>query len=193
MNKTKKSAFIIVALAFCSLFLIIIFSNQKNLDISNNKPECWVDPLRARIIEKYKQKYGVYITGILDGMPEGIIHEVGVYLDINHVISKQKARKIIVECAQDFLHEINSHKQLQPYLKEHPFTSKNIEISLFVNDINGATTYFPDLGVVSISKGLIIYQTNDPYDHSKYKTEESETFEEAVQKVREEIPKEDLL
>ncbi len=159
---------------------------SETCESEDDKPICWVNEVRNKVIDKYSKKYGLTVSGIIDGMPERIIHEVGVYLDINHVISKEKARQIVVECAQDFINKLNKHPQLKPYYKTYPLTAKNIYVALFISCPDRSTPYYPNLCVVSAVRGLVSFRTKDSDNKYKYKTEEEETFEEAVALVAKE-------
>ncbi len=168
-------------------FLVLVGSTlmsddlfTEKCDFEEDKPICWVNEVRNKILEKYSKKYGLIVTGILDGMPERVINEVGVYFCIYQVISKEKARQIVVECAQDFIKELNEYPQLKPYYKSYPLSPKNIDVSLFMHHPDGKSTSYPDLCVVSASLGSVAFKTNDPENVNKYKTREYETFEEAV-------------
>jgi hypothetical protein len=167
-----------------------IFSEKGESE--GDKPLCWVNEVRNKVTRKYVEKYGLTVSGVVDSASEGVIHEIGVHFRIHKLISKQKARQIVVECTQDFIKELNNHPHLKPYFKNYPCTAKNINIYLFIFHPDGEMTYFPDLGVTSTRNGTIEFDTNDPKHQVKYKTYEVETFEEGVERLKFEIAKEGL-
>jgi hypothetical protein len=191
-----------MAFLICLIFLNIgtipmiannIFLRNQTSHEDNNKPECWTDEIRNNIIKKYTKKYGLRVCAISDEMPSGVIYSTGIGFTIDQPISKQKARQILVECVQEYIQAMNNKKEIRPYLKDFPVTAKNIEVNLFIHDTNGDILFYPNIGMASVFLGSIEYKTRDPKDKYTYKTVEEETFEEAVIKAKEELPKEDLL
>lgn len=175
---------------------MIAYNNISQNSIShedNNKPNCWVNEIRYKIIKKYIDKYNLEVSVISDAMPGGIINRTGVGFTINRPVSKQKARQILVDCVEDYIQAINNKKELRPYLKDYPVTAKNIEITLFIKDAEGKDLFYPHLSFAGVILGCIEYTTRDPKDPYADKTREEETFEEAVKKAKEELPKEDML
>jgi hypothetical protein len=151
----------------------------------------WRDTIRCEIIKKYTEKYNLEVGGVSGNMLGGVMHEVGVMFDRYQVTSKAKARQIIVECVLDFLEKINSCEEIQPYLQDHPFTVKNIDIALFMFNGDGTDVSYPNLDVARTRRDKIIYKTVNPEDRYNY-IEEEESFEDAVQLAKTEIPPEDL-
>ena len=75
-----------------------------------------VNEIRDPIIQKYKAKYGVSTIAIpMDGNHSQVVHKVGVVFVFFRVIAKEEARKIVVECTQDFLFAINRCEELRPF------------------------------------------------------------------------------
>jgi hypothetical protein len=175
----------------------VIASNSNTSKISipyeDNKPGYWTDEIRYKIIKKYTQKYGLRVISIGDSMPGGIIHSTGVDFTIDRPISKQKARQILVECVQEYIQAMNNKKEIRSYLKDYPVTAKNIEVKLFIQDFDGDDLCYPNLSIASVFLGNIEYKTYDSKGRDARKTIETEPFEEAVIKAKEELPKEDLL
>jgi len=184
----------------CLLFLSVmvpmitnVFGHEKQDESSNKRPSYWTNEIRHTIIKKYSQKYNMSVCALDDSMPGGIVISTGVGFRINQPISKEKARQILLECAQDYIQEINNKKELRPYLRDYPVTAKNIDLSLSIHDRNGDQVFYPNIGYASLSMGKLRYTTRDINDPENVNTVERETFEEAVKKAKEEIPKEDLL
>jgi hypothetical protein len=132
------------------------------------------------------------VSGISDGMPGSIMHEIGVMFRRYQITSKAKARQIIVECVQDFLEKINFCEEIQPYLRDRPFTVKNIDITLIMFNPDGTDVAYPNLIIANTRRNKIIYKTYKP-ENPYNPIEEEESFEDAVQLAKTEIPSEDLL
>jgi hypothetical protein len=180
----------------CLLFLhsmVIVEANsiskdfQKRDEFSNNKPECWTDEIRLSIIKKYTKKYNMSVCSLGDSMPGGVVISTGVGFSIDQPTSKEKARHILLECAQDYIQEINNKKELRPYLRDYPVTAKNIDLSLSIHDRNGERIFYPNIGYASLSMGKLRYTTRDINDPDTIKTVERETYEEAVKRTKEDV------
>jgi hypothetical protein len=155
------------------------------------KLKYWKNAIRYEIIKKYTEKYNLVVGGISDGMPGGIMHEIGVMFDRYQVTSKAKARQIIVECVLDFLEKINSCEEIQPYLRDRPFTVENIDITLIMFNPDRTNIFYPNIRTVNTRRDKIIYKTYKP-ERPNNSIEEEELFEDAVQLAKTEIPPEDL-
>ena len=95
-------------------------------------------------------------------------------------INEQEARSLVVHCVEDLLEAINNDEQLRPYLRDYPFTAKNLRLSIINFDKNQDVHYFPNISVVSNSEGKVGFFTDDPSDKYKYHTKKYETYDEAV-------------
>lgn len=101
-------------------------------------------------------------------------------------LTEQKARKLIVDCVNDFLDAINSDNQIRPFLKEYPFTAKNIDLTILNFGESDLPHYFPYIAVVWNAKGKIAFLTEQPSTKCGYYTEKYETYEEAVAILKQE-------
>ncbi|MFA6502133.1 MAG: hypothetical protein WCT85_05025, partial [Parachlamydiales bacterium] len=89
----------------------------------------------------------------------------------------QTGRELIVYCAEEFLKNINSDEKIRPYLKNYPFVSKNIEVSVYPQNKNNLTD---KLEIISFSHGNIRYYIRD--ENKKLIIIHAETYEEALKK-----------
>jgi hypothetical protein len=101
-------------------------------------------------------------------------------------LNEKEARSLVIHCVEDFLEAVNSDEQLKPLLKDYPFTAKNLKLTIFSFDKDQVIHYFPNIAVVSNSKGKIGFFTEDPSDIYSYYTKKYETYEEAVAILKEE-------
>ena len=88
---------------------------------------------------------------------------------------------------EEFLAPINANKELRPKLKNYPFTSNEIEITLFVINSNGLEIYDPFIGVATAMDNELIFKTIDPVDTIKYKSKFVEKYEEALKIINENL------
>jgi hypothetical protein len=90
-----------------------------------------------------------------------------------------KARKIALNCSEALLSMINSNEALKPYLVQHPFNNKNIELSIiFSHNKNPASQETPLLGVSIDDLGITyMVKGSKEYELVDVKTE---TYREAI-------------
>ena len=117
------------------------------------------------------------------GLGGGMMHQVNmmfIAFNITRLLTIKEARAIIVDCAQEYLAEINSNEKLRPFLVTYPFPIKNIEIEIYAYTPENGFVFYPYVGSVGLYEGRISYFKNDPHDTYKLKSEIYETYEEAV-------------
>ena len=123
---------------------------------------------------------------------------VGGSLDKNNVINyesldfstkkeidRDEGVKIVSRVIEEYLKNIYSDEKMVDYLKEHPFSYKNLEITIYVEDKNGNDVYHPGLWVVYYKKGIIEYITKVKLAEYTYETvsDVEESFLEAAKRV----------
>lgn len=75
-------------------------------------------------------------------------------------------------------------KSLRNILYIHLSLFKDIDLAIFIIPLNG-DVIDPDIVVVSLEDDGVVYRTKDPDNEFKYKSEVVESYEEALQKVKE--------
>jgi hypothetical protein len=95
-------------------------------------------------------------------------------------LTEDEARKLIISCVDDFLEAVNKDENLKPFLKNYPFTAKNLELTIFNYDKDHVLHYFPSIAIVTNSKGKIGFLTEDASTKYDYYTEKYETYDESV-------------
>lgn len=129
----------------------------------------------------------------LIGIGGSIDHKTGkektirITFNLNHPLSKEACRWLIVNIAELFLSNINRDYVLRQYLPEGGFTFENIGVGIGFLTPDRGFLYHPDITFVSLRDGQISYATNDPKDknggYSPYKEVVYEPFEEALKIV----------
>ncbi|MFT4551700.1 MAG: hypothetical protein ACI9S8_000316 [Chlamydiales bacterium] len=131
----------------------------------------------AKVLEK---RYKLQVIGSGASMPD-MVRSLNIHFRIDRPIEKLEARKIIVDCASELIKNMNNSEVIRPYLQNYPVTSQNIEVTLFSYYPDGSRVYFPLVHSVAVRRGGIAFFTKDPEHEFGYKTEEYETFEEALE------------
>jgi hypothetical protein len=74
----------------------------------------------------------------------------------------------------------NENEEIQNFLKERPFTIKNIQIIIYNHDKEGREVNDPGIATAQISEGILTYRTVDSTDTFKFKQQFEESYEEAL-------------
>lgn len=141
------------------------------------------DEIETRLVERY-MKYQLSVIGDVGGMAGGRVNTLGLRLRVIGPLSKDELREILVESVEMFLDALNGNEEIRPFLKIYPFTEDRISIMIYVADKNGEKLYSPDISVVMNYNEVIDYSTYDRENEYKYKTEETESYKEALKIVR---------
>lgn len=174
---------------FCIFLLILSPLLGTPMILRNPNPSFQIpdDPtnrMRSKLIRQLCQKYNMEPCGIYDQAFDGIIEAIGADFEINKILSKDEIRKILVDCTEEFLKEMNANKEIRPELKTYPCTAKNVRISIFITDPSREKTYDPNIAVAVILNGTIHYRTNDKDNQFQYKSKTEEPYEEALKLVK---------
>jgi hypothetical protein len=146
-----------------------------------SKGDVLSNQLIAKTGERLAKKYNMSISGIGGGEEDQGIWLIRVMFNRKgNLLTISEGRKIILDCIQEFLFDINHDEELRPYLKVYPFTAANLYITIINYTPEGYVVEDPYLEVISGNKGEIAYRTLDPNDHFKYKSSIYETYDEAV-------------
>jgi hypothetical protein len=144
-----------------------------------------VNHLISEIELKLTKKYHMRTTGIVVGMPGGIVKELGIKFQIEGPLSKQALRELLIFSTQDFVDYLNANQKIQPFLEKQPFGIKNVEITLFLIDSSGMNIDHPHIGIAGICRGVLYYLTLKDSDMPPAKTRTEESYEEAIRILRE--------
>ena len=101
-------------------------------------------------------------------------------------LTEQMARKLIINCVNDFLEIANNDEELKPFLQDYPFTAKNLELSVHNYDHDGYPIADPFIVIVNMCQGEVGYFTVEKNTSHPFKTKKYEPFEKAVAILKEE-------
>jgi hypothetical protein len=77
-------------------------------------------------------------------------------------LTEEEARKLIISCLDDYLAVVNKDEDIRSYLKNYPFTPKNIDLGIFNYYPDRTDVYHPYIGTVTAREGKISYYTDEP-------------------------------
>jgi len=160
---------------------ILCFSLMNFMIETSSEADIVLEQVTMKTFEKLKMKYQLSLIGIGGSRDGNEIIISSISFQLAHTMSQDECRKMILECAQKYLDEINSDKSLPLFLSVKPFGYKNIEVVIFMSHPDRTEPLHPEISVVSMTDGIIKYRTVNPENTYQYKSV-METYEEALRK-----------
>lgn len=139
--------------------------------------------LMKQVARKLEERYGMEQMLIDEAGDEDTYTLMGMGFSLKRVVGKDEGRRILVDCVETFLSEVNSNDQFQQYMSVHPFTSKNIDISLYISHPDGTDVFHPNVGVFASGSGTLYYYYETPENEYGYHSIEKESYEDAAKIV----------
>ena len=171
-------------ITFFLLLNLLIFAGfimkDKPKEYRPSKGEELVNSTLAKAAKIIKDKYNLKPCGEGASMPGGPIQKLALCFDTKYPYTKKQLRELIIKTAKELLNQVNENKEIQEFIKEPPFTIKNIQIIIYNHDKNGRSLRDPEISNAQILQGILSYATIDPEDSFKYKNEYEESYEEAL-------------
>lgn len=178
-KKLKRFLFILLS----CVALPIIYIGGYAIRDDQPKPVKMTAELQKKVMKSLAKKHQMEPSSVEYGMPEGVVSTLGAGFHIYRPLSQEEIRLIVVDSVQTYIKAVNEEEALRPYLKNFPFTEKNVSIQLIIFQKDGNLTYHPEVGAAITLKGNIHYFTNDIENRFKYKSEYEESYDEASQIV----------
>ncbi len=150
-----------------------------------SKGEQLINNTLAKAAKLIQEKYNIRPSGVGVAMPGGPIQEVTLCFDTKHVNNKEQLRSLLIRVSKELLDHINRNKELQEFIKEPPFTIKNVQIIIYNHDKDGKKIYDPNISGAQIAQGILIFRTVDKSDTFRFKNEYEESYEEALKALSE--------
>lgn len=108
------------------------------------------------------------------------VNTLSLSFQIKVTLTKEQLREKLIDCEEEFLKAINANEEIRPYLKNYPFRTNEIDITIYVVDNCGREVYDPHIGVAFVKGDKIIYKTTDPENTFRYKSEFVENYNDAL-------------
>jgi len=156
-----------------------IMSNQQP-KYQLSKGEQLVNSVLAETAKIIKNKYNLKPCGEGAAMPGGPIQKLALCFDTNYPNTKEQLRELLIKAARELLNQVNENEEIQKFLKEPPFSIKNIQIIIYNHDKEGREVYDPGIATAQISRGILTYRTVDSTDTFKFKQQFEESYQEAL-------------
>ena len=170
--------------AICTMCVISVFlfscSNfgHKSLDY-----EQLADQLTDKTAKKIMKQKNICLVGTGGRMMHDIqVMDMGFYA--YREVDLTTARELLVSVVDEYLANINGNEEIQPYLHDHPFTAKNVEIRIWFFNPDGSNLPIDKLFAVESIDGILSYHLSDSKRISCI-TIHKETYEEACARLKE--------
>ena len=142
------------------IFFAGFFSFFGGEELAYKKDEAKMNAIVNHSIKQLSKRYKVIPIGRGGGNEDNKSRSEYVAFQLYEKLSKDEARVLIIEIVELFLCNINSNKEIAPYLYNIPFTYENLEFRVFLYDKDGSDLYHPNLGLVSLTRiGTINFVT----------------------------------
>lgn len=148
------------------------------------KGEQLVNSILAETAELIEKKYNIKSCGAGAAMPGGPIKELTLCFDTKFIHTKQQLRELLIISAQELLRHVNKNNDVQKFLKERPFTIKNVQIIIFNHDKDSREVYDPNISGAQIARGVLIYRTVSKSDGFRFKDQYEESYDEALKTLQ---------
>lgn len=172
-----KYTFFLAIILF--IFTGFIMSNKKQ-EYSISKGEQLVNGILTKTAINLEKKYNIKSCGTGAAMPGGPVKEHTLCFETKSMLNKEQLRKLLIILAQELLTQVNENNEIQEFLKERPFTIKNIQIILYNHDKEGREVYDPNISGAQIAQGILTYRTVNKSDTFKFKDQFEESYDEAL-------------
>lgn len=130
---------------FFAVFFIALFSvSCSGCGCQEPDYEEIADKITAKTSQQLKKQMNLFLVGTGGRMMHDI-QAMDMSFHYYQYVDIQQARKLLVHVIDEYLSEINNSNEIQPYLHDHPFTAKNVEIRIWICEPDGSA---PPMGQV---------------------------------------------
>ena len=130
-----------------------LFSNE-----SKFKPYFgYVKEIVHSFSEEMRAEYDLICIGSGGSMPEDV-QGIDVKFIAYGSFTIEEARKAEVACIQSLLNKINTHSEIRPYLREYPFNTSRISVSISFRTKENKRPVDGSVAFVDLAKNKIFYE-----------------------------------
>ncbi len=175
MRATRLLIFAVLLAPFILSFSFFPSKKRDHEDMANE--------ISAKVAKTLCKKHNMEWVGEGGGMM-GSVYTIGLSFRVYHPLDRNEARMLVVDCVEELLAAVNQNEEIRPYLKDYPFTTKNVDIAVYSSNSDGRTVFDPYITVASIYKSdTIEFATKEP-NQVPYKNEYRESYQAALTQVK---------
>lgn len=142
------------------IFLIFIVFAGSNLIANETKSsdyEKYVDEIVKDFCGDMTNTYALHCYGSGGSMPKEV-EKIEVLFISYKKSTVNDARKMEVDAVQRLLHRINTHEKIRPYLKEYPFNTERVNVSISFRTETDDRPLDGSVALVFLAKNRIFYR-----------------------------------
>ena len=136
--------------------------------------------IRRKTATQLEKEKGLWAIGT-PGQMYNDIEEIGLEFEYFHLVNLEEARELLVYAIQVFLNNINSNKEVRPFLHNYPFTTKNIEIRIWISQKSGEDPPLGNIEFIALRQNKLTYQLTRTIKPGPWPILYEETYEEALE------------
>jgi hypothetical protein len=168
-------------------YLIILFlfgcseSSSRNNRYKSSNKEIISDEIMKNVAACLKKENGLQPCGT-GGQMMDQVKMLALAFTYNKPLEIEEGRKLLIHAVETFISMINNDERIRPYLSDHPFEPKNIEIMIAIKNLDHSSVPPEKICLLTAKRGILEYDVHDSKT-SLMKTIYKESFFEAKQKI----------
>src|SRR3990167_2878020 len=144
-----------------SIFLILILvstldAKEKPIDAYGK----YVSEIVRDFAQDMKSKYDIHCIGSGGSMHKDV-EKIQIIFHAQRTASIDEARKIEVDAIEQLLVMINNHEKIRPYLREYPFDSSRVGVSISFYTKNNERPLDGSVSHVTMARQKIFYDASE--------------------------------
>ncbi len=160
----------------CLIFSQCVFSRSKREVACTRAINTTVINVEKVLCKRYNmQSAGLGLMSM-----DNIVTAIDLHFYMERPLQKEEAVQIVVDCVEELVKCANANKELRIFMRNYPFTFKNVGVSIMMRNTDGSTIQAPGVSLVSCSMGDISYYIKEGECMEDYAY--PETFEKVVNK-----------
>ena len=178
---------VFLKILFCCLFYLFsdveahLITQEEFIEME--RADRIADCITKAFSQKMYKNKGLVTIGTGGGAAQGSskgLTTLAVTMECYQKANLQQARKLLLECINEYITEINKHDEFKEHAHSFPFNSENIDISiLFTNKTTQEFYSPPCLAVARIMEGKLSYCIS-PDSNGPLQRILAETYKEAI-------------
>jgi hypothetical protein len=117
----------------------------------------YINQITDAFAKDMEKKYGLLCTGSGGSMPHDV-EEIELSFVAYQKVTIEEVRRMEVDGIQNLLSRINAHEKIRPYLREYPFDSNRVGMSVAFYKANGERPHDGSIALAFLAKNKIFYE-----------------------------------
>ena len=152
-----KVLFVLVKIFFFLMFIgTVLNAKEKPIDAYGK----YVSEIVRDFAQDMKSKYDIHCIGSGGSMHKDI-EKIQIIFHAKRTASIDEARKIEVDAIEQLLVMINNHEKIRPYLREYPFDSSRVGVSISFYTKNNERPLDGSVSHVTMARQKIFYDASE--------------------------------